>query len=110
MPYIDVNDLGDLDDIHTFIRGRGKLPRHMTRSRKAEDLKKAIDSAGTLAAMIDAEMAIDPYGRSSSYLLTGPQRISSAEAKFIEWILEKDDTFYGAGTLEEALRAFNGDA
>lgn len=106
MAYIDVNDLGGLDEILAFIKGRGKLPRHMTQSRKAEDLKKAIDSAGTLAAMIDAEMAIDSYGRSPNYLLTGPQRISPAEAKFIEWVLERDDTFEGAGTLEQALKAY----
>ena len=110
MAYIDVNELGDLDDILTFINSRGKLPRHMTRSRKAEDLNKAIDSAGTLAAIIDAELAIDSLGRSPSYLLTVTHRISSAEAKFIEWILERDSDFKGAATLAYALKAYNGDA
>lgn len=107
MPYTDVNNLGSMEDIQALIATRQALPRAMTRARKQEDIRRGIDVAGTLAAIIDAELAIDPYGRSPSYLLSGPQRISSSEAHFIDWFLHKKTDQPWVGTLKQARECYD---
>ncbi len=106
MPYTNVNDIGDLDDIYAFIETRKALPRAMTRARKANDGNKATDVAETLAAIIDAELAIDTLGRSSYWLLTNTLKISSSEADFIEWIFDQNLDPPHYSILEEALEAY----